>query len=354
VEAVIPQSTVHRQIGLAACALLALSLLGGCASIVPAYGRDLQAAHARISSGNQLADTPCGPIEYAIQGEGPPLLVVHGAGGGFDQGLIIGAPLVKAGYRIIAVSRFGYLRTPLPQDASPAAQADAYVCLLDALSVPQADVLAASAGSPSALQFALRHPDRVKSLVLLVPMLFAPPAEATAPQKHAGGGSFALDTVLRSDFLLWLGPRLDRAMVEKAMGTPPADVEHASPEEQARVASLIDQILPVGPRRPGLTNDMEVIAGLPRYDLEQVAVPTLVLSTADDLFRSYPAALYTAVHIPKARFIGYTTGGHMMVGDEDDAVTNIAAFLRSGSSPKPVAAGAQAGGSLETQSPPPI
>jgi pimeloyl-ACP methyl ester carboxylesterase len=287
----------------------------------------MKAAQQRITSGSEVADTPCGPIEYAERGDGPPVLVVHGAGGGFDQGLIIGAPLVKAGYRVIAVSRFGYLRTPLPQDASPMAQADAYACLLDALGLPRSDVLAASAGSPSALQFALRHPDRCKALVLLVPMLFAPPAEGTAPEKHAGGTTFVMDTVLRSDFLLWLGPHLSRGMVEKAMGTPPADVEHASPDEQARVATLMDQILPVEPRRSGLANDMKVIGSEPRYDLEQVTVPTLVLSTADDLYRSYPAALYTAVHIPKARFIGYTTGGHMMVGDEDDAIAAILAFL---------------------------
>ena len=319
-----------RRIGLVASVLLALLSVTGCATLVPSYGRDLKAAQARIASGSQVADTPCGPIEYAERGDGPPVLVVHGAGGGFDQGLIIAAPLIKAGYRVIAVSRFGYLRTPLPPDASPMAQADAYACLLDALGLPQSDVLAASAGSPSALQFALRHPDRVKALVLLVPMLFAPPAEGTAPEKHAGGTTFVMDTVLRSDFLLWLGPHVSRGMVEKAMGTPPADVEHASPDEQARVSVLMDQILPVEPRRDGLSNDMQIIASEPRYDLEQVAVPTLVLSTADDLFRSYPAALYTAVHIPKARFIGYTTGGHMMVGDEDDAMAAIMAFLGDG------------------------
>ncbi|HEY1774187.1 MAG TPA: alpha/beta hydrolase [Gammaproteobacteria bacterium] len=315
----------------------------GCATFIPSYRHDLAAAQQRISSGSQVADTPCGPIEYAIRGEGPPVLVVHGAGGGFDQGLIIGAPLVKAGYRIIAVSRFGYLRTPLPQDASPPAQADAYVCLLDALGISRVVVLGASAGSPSSLQFALRHPDRVKALMLVVPMLFAPPAEGTTPAKHPGGETFVMDTVLRSDFLLWLGPHLSRGMVEKAMGTPPADVEHASPEEQARVATLMDQILPVDPRRSGLSNDMAVIANLPRYDLEQVDVPTLVISTADDLFRSYPAALYTAVHIPRARFIGYKTGGHMLVGDDDDAMAAITAFLQRGPSPTRVAEGSPSG-----------
>ena len=314
--------------GLAAGALLALSLLSGCATLVPAYGRDLKAAEARVESGSEIADTPCGPIEYAERGAGPPVLVVHGAGGGFDQGLMIGAPLVKAGYRIIAVSRFGYLRTPLPTEASPAAQADAYGCLLDALGIPRVVVLGASAGSPSSLQFALRHPDRCKALVLLVPVLYAPPGEKTDAAKHPGSAGFFMDTVLRSDFLVWLGPHISRGMVEKAMGTPPAVVERANPAEQARVAEMMDQILPVDPRRAGLANDMKVIGSLPRYDLEEVAVPTLVMSSLDDRFGTYDAALYTALHVPKARFIGYTRGGHMLVGDEADAMAAIAAFLK--------------------------
>lgn len=85
------------------------------------------------------------------------MLVVHGAGGGFDQGLAIGAPLAARGYRVIAMSRLGYLRTPLPAEASAAAQGDAHACLLDALGLERAAVVAASAGAPSALQLALRE-----------------------------------------------------------------------------------------------------------------------------------------------------------------------------------------------------
>ena len=43
--------------------------------------------------------------------------MVHGAGGGFDQGLELG-DFARAGFRVIAVSRFGYLGTPLPADAA--------------------------------------------------------------------------------------------------------------------------------------------------------------------------------------------------------------------------------------------
>ena len=308
-------------------------MLSGCTWIVPPYGRDLEAARQRVDSGSRIADTPCGPIEYAIRGEGQPLLVVHGAAGGFDQGLLIAAPLIQVGYRVIAVSRFGYLHTPLPQDASPEAQADAYACLLDALRIPRVDVLGASAGAPSSLQFALRHPERCKSLVLLVPVVFTPKTGGAPAGTHPSGMTFLLATLLRSDFLVWLAPHISRSLVERSLlGTPPAVVQQASPEEQARVAEMIDQDLPVEQRRLGLANDMQVIGSMRRYDLERISVPTLVMSSFDDLYGTYDAALYTATHIPGARFVGYTTGGHMLVGDQGDARDAIVAFLERAAS----------------------
>src|SRR5688500_11640845 len=83
------------------------------------FNVDLRTAMARVSTGSQVIQTPCGAIEYALAGSGPPLLMIHGAGGGFDQGLEFGAPLARAGFTVIAPSRFGYLQTPLPDDASP-------------------------------------------------------------------------------------------------------------------------------------------------------------------------------------------------------------------------------------------
>ena len=45
--------------------------------------------------------------------EGPPVLVIHGAGGGFDQALHT-AQMFGSGFQWVAPSRFGYLGTPLP------------------------------------------------------------------------------------------------------------------------------------------------------------------------------------------------------------------------------------------------
>jgi len=51
-----------------------------------------------------------------------------------------------------------------------AAQADAHVCLLDAIGIGRAAVMGGSAGAPSALQMAIRQRDRASALILLVPL----------------------------------------------------------------------------------------------------------------------------------------------------------------------------------------
>ncbi|MFN8007048.1 MAG: alpha/beta hydrolase [Terriglobia bacterium] len=170
------------------------------------YLRDIHRAYERISTGSNIVDTPCGPIEYTTAGDGPPILVVHGAGGGFDQGMEFSAPLVQAGFRVIAMSRFGYLRTPLPADASAAAQADAHACLLDALGITKAAVIGASAGAPSSMQLALRHPERTSALVLLVPAAYPfhnqQRNNGAMPKRASKETIFLFDTSLKSDFLL--------------------------------------------------------------------------------------------------------------------------------------------------------
>jgi 2-hydroxy-6-oxonona-2,4-dienedioate hydrolase len=293
------------------------------------YQSDLRQARERIATGSEIVQTPCGPIEYAVAGTGPRVLVVHGAGGGFDQGMLFGEALAGQGYRVIAMSRFGYLRTPMPPDASAAAQADAHACLLDALGIERVAVLGGSAGAPSSMQFALRHPDRVAALALVVPALYAPRPGDASPLHTPAGTRFLFETALRSDFLFWAATRLARESVIRALlATPPEVVETAPADEQARVRTMLDSILPVSPRRLGLVNDAAVTSSLPRYPLERVAAPTLVISLADDLFGTFDGARYTAEKVPGARFIGYPRGGHVWVGHHQEIMAELAAFFR--------------------------
>jgi 2-hydroxy-6-oxonona-2,4-dienedioate hydrolase len=293
------------------------------------YQRDIHQARKRVSTDSQIVQTPCGPIEYALAGNGPPVLVVHGAGGGYDQGLEFGEPLINSGFRIIVMSHFGYLRTPLPTDASASAQADVHACLLNALKIRRAAVVGASAGAPSSMQFALRHPDRCSAMVLLVPAAYVPRPGSAPPMQTPAGTDILFDTALKSDFLFWVAIRLTRSTVIRAiLAIPPAVVENASAAEQARVGKVLEHILPVSPRRLGLLNDAAVTSSLQPYELERITIPTLVIGMADDLFGTFDAARYTAEHVPRARFIGYSSGGHLWVGHQKEVMSEIAAFLK--------------------------
>ena len=312
-----------------------LTLAGAFAGVLAllVYGDfqgDLRQARERIARGSQIAATACGPIEYAVAGDGPPVLVVHGAGGGFDQGMDFAQALVSRGFRVIAMSRFGYLRTPLPPDASPAAQADAHACLLDALRIQRVAVVGASAGAPSSMQFALRHPDRTRALVLLVPAAYVPRPDNTPALTPPPGVELLFKTALRSDFLFWAATHMARdTLVRAIFATPPAVLAGASRDEQQRLVDVLEHTLPVSARRLGLINDARVIATLPRYELERIVAPALIISMQDDLYGTFEPARYTAEHLPHARFIGYASGGHLWVGHQQDVTNAIVSFLNS-------------------------
>jgi 2-hydroxy-6-oxonona-2,4-dienedioate hydrolase len=160
-------------------ALLALAFLAIVAAFLAlaaygAYRRDLADLRSSLAQGSDLVDTRHGPMEVAIRGEGPPVLLLHGAGGGYDQALLLGQMFGPPGHQWIAVSRFGYLRSPVPADASTQAQAEALLDILDAKGIDRVGVIAMSGGVPPALQLAALAPDRITGMALLSSAPFTP------------------------------------------------------------------------------------------------------------------------------------------------------------------------------------
>jgi 2-hydroxy-6-oxonona-2,4-dienedioate hydrolase len=294
------------------------------------FSRDLASATARAAHGAAVVTTRCGPIEIQQAGEGIPLLMIHGSGGGHDQGMDFARGLVPHGVRVIAMSRFGYLRTPRPADASPEAQADAHVGLLDALGIDKAAVMGVSAGGASALQTALRHPDRVSALVLVVPIAWKPGHVAdTAPPVSDEKDEWLL-RLLGADFLYWTALQVARDQVFRhVLATPPELIHAASAQEQRRVNAMAERVLPVSLRALGLRDDTRLGKGLRPVALETIRVPTLVISARDDAFGTHAGAEYTASRIPDAKFIGYDSGGHLLVGRDEAVRAAIVDWLRS-------------------------
>jgi pimeloyl-ACP methyl ester carboxylesterase len=316
----------------AGLAIVAMALLAAAFVIRSRFERDLALAVERSSQGSTVADTRCGPIEYQAAGEGIPLLMIHGSGGGHDQGMAWARPLVRHGVRVIAMSRFGYLRTPRPADASPEAQADAHICLLDALGIGRAAVMGVSAGGPSAMQTAIRHADRVSALVLVVPITYKPGTVADSAPPVSDAKDALLLRLLGSDFLFWTGLHLARdPLIRHVLATPPEQVAAATEQERARVNDLAERILPVSTRATGLRDDTRLGKSLGPYALASIRVPTLVVSARDDGFGTYAGAQYTASRIPGARFIGFDAGGHLLVGHDEAVRSEIVRLLTTNS-----------------------
>ena len=281
------------------------------------YRRDLDAAWDRLAAvDRRVVPTPFGDVEYAGRGGGQPVLVVHGIFHGCDGGLLSAGDLPQD-RRVIAPSRFGYLGSTLPPDATPALQADAFAALLDALVVARADVVGISAGATSALQFVLRHPDRVDHLVVVSGNLPGNPT-AVAPPAWA--------RVFYADVPMWVMKVFARRLYLRMMGVP-KDLPPTG-EAGSFVDEMAESIFPVAPRVAGGTFDAFVSnPDVNGYPLEDIEVPTLLVHAKDDPLTSYDAAEQAAKRIPGARFMAVPSGGHLLIGQDDLVRSAIAQFL---------------------------
>jgi pimeloyl-ACP methyl ester carboxylesterase len=297
----------------------------GIVAVAARYLREIDAARAALSTASsQVAETDCGPIEYAVAGEGYPVLVVHGDMGGFDQGLLLAGQMIDKGYQVISVSRFGYLRTPMPAEISVTGQADAYACLLDALGIRQAAVFAFSAGATSAIRFVARHPERVSAMILLSP---AAPGEVqvTSPPKAV------FDTLMRSDFLYWAFITYLRPYA--IVGVPKGF--DLTPVFEAEVAGILAKTLPLSQRMDGFLFDTygaqpefyESISEASPYPLDGIRTPVLLINAADDPYAVPANVRGLAEKIPDARLYIVPDGGHPLLGHSEEVKAEITRFL---------------------------
>ncbi len=272
------------------------------------YRHDLEAARRELAARERryLHGTRFGTVEYADQGDGMPVLVSHPLFGGFDVGLGIAHTYIGDGFRIVAPSRFGYLGSSLPVQATPADQADAYAAVLDALGIDRVAVFGYSAGGPSTIQFALRHPDRTAALVLLSSAL---PGEAGQPPKAVA------QLVFGSDVFFWTLKRFLPAVFARLLGMPKGF--QPSTSEQRVINEAAASMFPHRPRKHGVLYDLYVSnPDVQTYPLEAVAVPTLVITATDDGLSASQNSVSAADRMPHAQLLEFARGGHLHIAHE--------------------------------------
>lgn len=311
---------------------MTLSILAGvvgCAAIAASgvygrYRRDMSAARARLAAvDHKVVSTKWGLVEYAECGSGPPVLVVHGIFMNCDSGLFSIRGLL-ADRRVIAPDRFGYHGSSMPPNATPAAQADAFGALLDALAIGQTDVLALSAGTPSALQLALRHPERVKHLAVLVGNLPGSPTAVVQP---------SWTKRVNRQFIMWALRTFAPATAARLVAAVPNEFA-VSDDDVRHVSKFVDTLFPMS--ADGYNFDLFVSnADVANYPLEAIGVPTLMAHTRDDQLASHEASQRAAARIPGARFVSLESGGHLMLGQQTKERDELARFFADRRDPAP-------------------
>ena len=107
------------------------------------------------------------PIRYLAAGEGPPVVLLHGAGdNALDWRWVM--PTLAAGHRVYAPDLPGSPDSARPAaDYSPAFFGRFFTAFLDALDVGRATLVGNSLGGLIALRLALSEPERADALVLV-------------------------------------------------------------------------------------------------------------------------------------------------------------------------------------------
>ena len=265
-------------------------------------------------------ETQYGSIEYLRVGEGVPILVSHGINGGFDQCLGLSELYIGNDYEIIAVSRFGYLGTPLPKKSSPKVQADTFAVLLDRLGIEKVYMFGNSAGGTSAIQFALRHPNRCAGLILLSSNV---PSKETLPPKPV------IRMIFGSNYLYWkIVSTFNKTML--SMFIPKSVQVQLSDDKINKLTnSILLAGLPVAQRKAGFINDMYL--SNPdinnEYPFSDVKIRTLIIHAVDDPGPPYEGAKKISKEMPNAKLVSFDTGGHLIIGHEKEIRKEIRNFI---------------------------
>jgi pimeloyl-ACP methyl ester carboxylesterase len=284
------------------------------------FTRDMDVAEKRLST-SEIFRSPAGDTEYAVQGEGTPVLILHGAGGGFDFGLWSGRVFFNNSRKIIAVSRFGYLRTPIPAHASIQEQAARYHDLLGHLNITKAVVVGTSAGGPSAIRFANDYPEHCSGLILISAVSRAEPQGSDEPVPIK-----VIHLIQQSDYSYWLFSRLGQSVMLGMMGVPEDAYAEFTPEQKELAQEMLDVMHPMTRRYAGTINDADMLL-YEKKPTENITCPVLIMHARDDALVNYTHALKAKENIPASRLVLFDTGGHALLSQIDSVRKDIVQFL---------------------------
>ena len=292
----------------------------------------------RVQGGSKIIETAQGPIEYATFGEGTAVLVLHGTIGGYDQGVVLAEMVDTQDYQFIAVSRPGYLRTPLDTGATFPEQADAYAALLDELGIEQVALLAISGGGPPALQFALRYPERTWGLVMIAAssdVAIQPDTAARVSQEPTtnttvtenGPPPLWIVNILFSDVTSWLATTITKWqpqwVLPAIVGEDYVETVMNDPVKYALFDGFVDSFALTSQRRVGSFSDGQEFLQHTGYPFETITAPILILQGTKDAIDLELQQQYLNEITPNSTYIEVEGGTHFMPASHNEILAPI-------------------------------
>ncbi|HTY55801.1 MAG TPA: alpha/beta fold hydrolase [Candidatus Binataceae bacterium] len=234
-------------------------------------------------------------IAYELRGAGAPIVMIHGAQG--DQTMLSGlASAFAASFRVLTFDQRGSGLSEKPDmQYTIAILADDTAALMDHLGMLSAHVLGVSMGGMIAQELALRHPRKVRSLVLGCTTAGGPKATPI------GGEAFTKAYSLHPMSAEERGKALAEAAFSKDYLAQHPEVIAAMIE--ARRARPIDPV--------ALTHRMKAALEHDTYDrLGDIHCPTLVITGKDDALIAWENSRILTERIEGAQQVLLEPAGH--------------------------------------------
>ncbi len=242
-------------------------------------------------------------LYYESHGKGPAVTFLHGAGGShlswWQQ-----VPEFSRRYRCITIDHRGYGQTVDANDQGMAAFAGDLEALLDELGLQRTALVAQSMGGLTALEFALRRPERVTALAMCDTWGFFDWPEGRSllrnrePGTNRPGG---------------MGKRYPREHPEGAFLYQ--QLSALNPPLEGRLA--VDRLALGSPERPSRANVPT------RKDVEQLSVPALFLVGGDDPLVPPELIRMTASLVQGSEYVEVPGAGHSTYFEDAPAFNQL-------------------------------
>ncbi len=252
----------------------------GCPTLTP------EPIPAQVPAREGFLDVPGGRLWFWDTGGNGPAVVLSHPGSGSALSWPYQQPVfARAGYRVIAYSRRGHYNSTPPEPGNPGVGATDLHALVEHLGLRRFHLLGAALGGYYATDYALLHPERLLSLVILSSFMGISDPEylrVTQLLRPPGFNDMPHDFLELSPYYRAAneeGARRWREISDRSLG--------GHSVESQKLSSPIDW---------------------PR--LETLSVRTLIITGDSDLYLPPPILRMIASHLPDAGTLVYSLVGH--------------------------------------------